>query len=742
MLLRGDLFEDETLGKILFLMLGREEKVSQLRLTAVQYILLGVFLVLAFGLWRLQVARSDYYNTLAEQNRVKQVPILAPRGKIVDREGRIIVDNYPSFSVLLLRDQKRDLMADADKIAGGLHLDPDALRQRLKRAAAMPGYQPIFLKDDITPDELAFIESHRAELPELETITVHRRLYPKGGFMAHVIGYVGQVSEDMLQQPQWEFYNPGDIVGMSGVEQYYNDILMGKNGYRQVMVNSRGKEVGTLSDVPAVPGKQLKLTIDLDLQIAAEEALEGKSGAIVAMDPRTGEILAMVSRPSFDPNAFAVHITRDEWNALVTDPGKPLLNKAIQAQLAPGSVFKIIMAFAGLQEGIAQKLIVNCGGGKSFYGRFFKCWSKHGTVNIDKAIYQSCDSFFYTLAEKLGIERIAKYATMVGLGQKTGIDLPNEAPGVMPSAEWKIKNFKQMWYSGETISVGIGQGAVATTPIQLARAIGAITSDGLLVHPHVAFPDQFPPGFKQVSTYNNKVRLPLDQDNWDIITDGMAKVVDPGGTAPSAHLNGIDFAGKTGSAQTVSNQLMKKMSAKERAEYKDNGWFVGVTPRRNPEIVVACLFQGGLHGALAARIVAKVIAAYVAKQRRIQTEVAKAHGTAPGNKQAEVAAVWHEGDPQNPDKLQTGRFTVPVDSAGKPVSAAPGVEADEKPIPAADLQGTESHTEMAQPEAETPAASDPQPVPAASEPQAQAAPTKKKKVPITPAVTAVPRRQP
>src|SRR5271165_3138094 len=621
-------------------MFGREEKVSQLRLTAVQYILLGIFLVLAFGLWRLQVARSDYYTTLAEQNRIKQVPMLAPRGKILDREGRIIVDNYPSFSVLLLRDQNRNLDVDAEKIASGLHMPPDELRTRLRRMAAAPGYQPLFLKDDITPDELAFIESHRADLPELDIITVHRRLYPKNGFMAHIIGYVGQVSEDMLTQPQWELYNPGDIVGMSGVEQYYNDVLMGKNGSRQVLVNSRGKEVGTLSDVQAVPGKQLKLTIDLDLQIASEEALEGKPGAIVAMDPRTGEILAMVSRPAFDPNEFAVHITRDEWNALVTDPGKPLLNKAIQAQLAPGSVFKTIMATAGLQEGIAQELVVNCGGGKTFYGRFFKCWiasthGSHGSVNISKAIYQSCDSYFYTLAEKLGIDKIAKWATLLGLGQKTGVDLPQEVSGVMPSEEWKIRNFKQKWYAGETISVGIGQGAVATTPIQLARAVGAITSDGVLVHPHVAFPDQFPSNFKQVSTYTDKANLQIDEKNWETITDAMALVVSPMGTAGSAHLNGIDFAGKTGSAQTVSNQLKQKMSAKEKAEFKDNGWFVGVTPRRNPEIVVACLFEGGEHGALAARVASKVIAAYVEKKRRVQTEVAKANGAA-GNNQAEV----------------------------------------------------------------------------------------------------------
>ncbi len=729
-------------------MLGRDEKVSQLRLTAVQYVLLGIFLILAFGLWRLQVARSDYYNTLAEQNRVKQVPILAPRGKILDREGRIIVDNYPSFSVLLLRDQKRDILADADKIAPGLHMAPDELRARLRRMAAVPGYQPLFLKDDITPDELAFVESHRAELPELEMITVHRRLYPKNGFMAHVIGYVGQVSEDMLNQPQWELYNSGDIVGMSGVEQYYNDILMGKNGSRQVLVNSRGKEVGTLSDVSAVPGKQLKLTIDLDLQIASEEALEGKPGAIVAMDPRTGEILAMVSRPAFDPNEFAVHITRDEWNALVTDPGKPLLNKAIQAQLAPGSVFKTIMATAGLQEGIAQTLVVNCGGGKTFYGRFFKCWiasthGSHGSVNISKAIYQSCDSYFYTLAEKLGIEKIAKWATMLGLGQKTGVDLPQEVSGVMPSEEWKIRNFKQKWYAGETISVGIGQGAVATTPIQLARAVGAITSDGVLVHPHIAFPDQFPPTFKQVSTYNDKGHIEIDEKNWETITDAMALVVSPMGTAGSAHLNGIDFAGKTGSAQTVSNQLKSKMSAKEKSEFKDNGWFVGVTPRRNPELVVACLFEGGEHGALAARVASKVIAAYVEKKRRVQTEVAKANGAA-GNNQAEVAAVWHDSDAKNPDKLGAGHFAVPADGSVKPVSAAPGVtDADRKSVPPADLEATETHTDMAQPAAT--AVVQPKPAGIIDAPALQS-PVKKKEPgttqPVGPPAAALPARQP
>src|SRR2546427_8893663 len=329
-------------------MFGRDEKVSHARLTAAQYIILGIFFVLAYGLWRLQVAQSDLYSSLAEKNRVRNVPILAPRGKILDREGRTIVDNYPSFTALLLRDSSRDLLADSDIIAHGLHMDPKEMRERIRKFSSMPQYQPIFLKDDITPDELAFIEAHRNELPELDTIMAHRRLYPRKGFMAHLVGYVGDVSEDMLNQPQWEFYNPGDVVGRSGIELQYNQMLMGKNGARRTIVNSRGKEVQSLSETPAVPGTQLKLTLDIDLQIAAEEALEGKNGAIVAMDPRTGEILAMVSRPSFDPNEFAVRVSRGEWNKLVTDENHPLLNKAIQAQLAPGSVFKIIMATAGL----------------------------------------------------------------------------------------------------------------------------------------------------------------------------------------------------------------------------------------------------------------------------------------------------------------------------------------------------------------------------------------------------------
>ncbi len=692
-------------------MSSRDDKVPPFKITVVQYAILGIFLILAYGLWRLQVGGSGYYEKLAEQNRIRNIPVLAPRGRILDREGRVIVDNYPSFSALLLRDQNRDLDADVDKIASGLHMEPDDVRDRLRRFAHAPQYQPIILKDDITPEELAFIESHHVELPELDTIMSHRRLYPKNGFLAHLIGYVGEVSEDMLNTPQWEFYSPGDVVGKSGVELQYNDWLMGKNGFRRAIVDSRGKEVGHLDETPAMPGKSLRLSIDIDLQIAAEQAMDGKNGAVVAMDPRNGEILAMVSKPSFDPNAFAVRITQKEWTDLVNDPAHPLLNKAIQAQLAPGSVFKIIMATAGMQEGISQTLAINCGGGGTFYGRFFKCWVKtgHGHVTIEKAIYQSCDTYFYTLAERLGIGRIAQYATAFGLGQKTGIDLPQEVSGVMPSEEWKIRNFKQKWFAGETISVGIGQGAVATTPIQLARAIGGIATGGVLYRPHVILPNQVP----DTSDKPASVTVPIDPENWQLITDAMAEVVNPGGTAPSAHLNNVDFAGKTGSSQTISNQAKERVANK--AKFKDNGWFVGVTPRRNPEIVVAVLVEQGEHGYLSARLAAQIIKAYVEKQRardvkmaerfvpgtaanaeavalpvtKVAPAVANPKGTAPAQTTGvsvphntgqeedsiEIAGAWtapgDEGDPQG---LKAGRFRVKLRPRAAPLaSIAPGL---------------------------------------------------------------------
>ena len=652
-------------------MFGRDEKVSAMRLTASQYIILGVFLILAYGLWRLQVMQSDYYSLAAEKNRIRNVPVLAPRGKILDREGRTIVDNYPSSTALLLRDSTRDLNTDADLIAQGLHLNPVDVKAKIRRFASMPQYQPIFLKEDITPDEMAFIAAHRNELPELDTIDDHRRLYPRNGFMAHLIGYVGEVSEDMLNQPQFELYNPGDVVGISGVERQYNALLMGKNGSRQALVDSRGHEVGKLGQTDPTPGKPVKLTIDIDLQIAAEEQLQGKNGAIVAMDPHTGEILAMASGPTFDPNDFAVHVSRDEWNRLVNDPDKPLLNKAIQAQLAPGSTFKVIMSVAGWQEHIAQDLHVNCTGGAEFYGRRFGCWVKggHGSVTLEKAIYQSCDVFFYTLANKLGIERIAKYATDFGLGQKTGIDLPNEVSGVMPSEEWKIRNFKQKWFAGETISVGIGQGAIAITPVQLLRAISAISMGGKMVVPHVINPVDVPAGYVEAAKYTEVKQVPMDPNGWTFITDAMSRVLLPEGTAPSAHIAGLEIAGKTGSAQVVSLALRAKV--KNDDEFAQNGWFVGFTPRRNPDIVVCVLFQGGEHGRLAARLATQLIKAYVDKQHRAPQKVVEK----PKNGTVDIGGLWSAPGPDGrADDLEAARFATNLPKKKMVLAtAAPGM---------------------------------------------------------------------
>ncbi len=597
---------------------AREEKVSAGKLHATQYIVVLVLAVLATGMWRLQVLGADNYKQLAEANRIRKDPVRAPRGKIFDREGRILVDNYPSVSCYLLREQAKDVQADIPLIARGLNLPIEQIEATLRRYQVEPKYESILLKQDITPDEQAFIEAHRNELPELETRDDQRRLYPAGGFAAHLIGYVGEVSEEDLNSSKFDFYEPGDMVGKSGVEETYDSILRGTDGSRDVIVNSHGKEVDVMGQQLAIPGHDLRLTIDLDLQRVAEQAMEGKNGAVVAMDPHTGEILAMVSRPAFDPNQFAVRLTRSYWTQLITDPDHPLMNKAIQAQLAPGSTFKVIMSLAGLEENVAQDLHVMCNGGGTFFGRFFACDKHHGMVDINHAIPLSCDTYYYTLAEKLGIDTIAKYATEVGLSQKTGIDLPDEATGTMPSTAWKMKTQHEKWYAGEVISVGIGQGAVQVTPVQLARAFAGIASGGVLRRPHVVFPDELSPDMASAidATYpgSGDRTIPITTENWETITDAMAETTLTG-TAAAVHLEGIDFAGKTGTAQVVNHSAGATSLGKgaERA----NAWFVGLAPRRNPDIVVAVLCEHGGWGAdAAAPVAAQIINAFVTKQRK------------------------------------------------------------------------------------------------------------------------------
>jgi len=665
---------------------NRDEKIPTLKLTVVQYGILLMMLALAAGLWRLQVLRADDFRLQAEQNRIRKVPLLAPRGKLFDRDGHLLVDNYPSVSCFLVREQGHDTDADLPLIARGLNLDVEQLRSTLRHFRAAPGYQPIPIKQDITADEQAFIEAHRNELPELETIDEERRLYPRDGFAAHLIGYVGEVSEEDLNLPRYAAYEPGDVVGKAGVEETYDELLRGQDGSRDEIVDSHGREVGYLRTQNSVPGQPLKLTIDIDLQRTAEVALGDANGAVVAMDPRNGEILAMVSHPSYDPNAFAVRINRTDWNQLITNPNHPLMNKAIQDQLAPGSTFKIIMAAAGLQEGVAQNMHVMCNGGANFYGRFFHCDHHHGLLTINEAIPMSCDTFFYTLAQRLGIDTIAKYGTALGLGSRTGIDLPNEMAGVMPSTQWEMKNYHQRYYPGNTISVGIGQGETQVTPLQLARALGGIASNGHLVRPHVVAPDQIPAQFHEAVLDSfpgsGDVNVPLNPDTWMTITDGMAAATTPGlyHTAEAAHMEGIDFAGKTGTAQVVGGgDTHTKGGAKT-----PNSWFVGMVPRRNPEIVIAVLQEHGDWGSNSAKIAVQIITTYVNKKRREEHNILEQAGA---SKPVEIGAVWSEPNPSakngtgssQDSALHAGHFT--IDPAVESAVGAKSIASHASPLP-------------------------------------------------------------
>lgn len=570
--------------------------------------MVGVFLFLISGYWDLQVRNPEFYKERAERNRIKALPVIAPRGKILDRDGRVIVDNHSSFSLLLSRETLKP--EHLKPIAEGLNLDYEELKERLRRFdRTRPKYQPIIIKEELTPAELTFVEAHRDPefFPEMEVIHAQRRLYPQNQLAAHLVGYTGEVSDAELDRAEFAAYDQGDIVGKAGIERYYNDWLRGRDGQRRVVVDNRGHEQGATTIKEAEPGKNLQLSIDLDLQVVAELAMEDKRGAVVAIDPRNGEVLAMVSRPAYDPNQFAVRIRNADWQKLTQNPDNPLLNRAIQAQLAPGSTFKPIVAIAGLESGMVDdSTIYRCSGGASFYGHYHKCHLRggHGTVNLHKSLVQSCDVFYYNIGNRLGIDKIAFYAEMAGLGEKTGIDLPGEQEGTVPSTRWKIRRYRQRWYPGETISVSIGQGALTVTPLQLADAISGLLMGGVWYRPHLAM-DQPQPKPRVWSLNPEYVRK---------IADGLYGVVNEGGTGARARIPGIEVGGKTGSAQLVSNEFIR--NSKDGHMYKDNGWFFGFAPRDKPEIMVVVLFEASEHGYLAAPIARDVIKAYFDKKER------------------------------------------------------------------------------------------------------------------------------
>ncbi len=576
------------------------------KIAGFQYTAVGIFIFLISGFWQLQIRRQDTFRELALQNSIKSAPVIAPRGKILDRDGRVIVDNRSSWRLMLSRENLKP--EHIEGIAQGLNMDPNYIREKLARFERRPKYEPLFVKDELTPADLAFVDSHSGSnfYPEMEKIEAQRRLYPQNGMAAHLIGYTGEISENDMDNPEYAKYESGAIVGKFGIERQYNDILTGVDGKRQVTVDNMGRERRLLGFTEAKPGKNLKLTIDLDLQAVAELALEGKRGSIVALDPRTGEVLAMVSRPAFDPNKFRVHISNKDWRELNDDPGHPMLNRAIQAQLAPGSTFKPLMALAGLETGTDPNQSVHCSGGASFYGQYHLCWQHrgHGAISMHNAIVHSCDVYFYTLGNHMGIDTIAYYAQQAGLGKKSGIDLPGEADGTVPSTAWKARLYRQKWYPGETISVAIGQGALTVSPLQLARMAAGLAMGGVWHIPHVLMSETG----KEVPH-----RLKLNPANVAFVKQGMWGVVNEAGTGASARVPGLDISGKTGSAQVASNKVAKGNKA-----LNDNAWFISFAPRDNPEIVVAVLFEGAQHGNLTAPSARDVIKAYFDKKMAAQ----------------------------------------------------------------------------------------------------------------------------
>jgi penicillin-binding protein 2 len=584
-----------------------DKKLPQMRLAAVSYGIVALIGLLLFGFWNLQVIQTTHYADLAERNRIRSIPVIAPRGSILDRQGRVLVDNYPSFSVLLLRDDPKVMESLLPQIADGLGMTLADLHEQIDAAKALPDFQPIVIKPEASPGDIAFIESHRPDIPVLEMMMVHRRRYGQDDFLAHAIGYVGEVSAEDIAASGGRLRS-GDITGKSGLEKQYNDTLMGTDGLRRSIVNSVGKEVGQLSQQDPTPGKPIHLTIDYDLQSVAEQAMAGKMGAVVALDPRTGEVLAMVSHPAYNPNDFAVRIPRQEWDQLNNDPDKPLINRAIQAQLAPGSVFKIYETTAMLEsKAIPADFKVFCPGYATFYGRVFHELnpgdSAHGEMDLHTAIVKSCDIYFYNVGERLGIDRLSYYGTSFGLGRKTGVDLPGEDSGLMPSEAWKERVFHEKWYAGETISLAIGQGATEVTPMQMAYTIGGVISGGVFKQPHLLMSSAPAP----------EIDFPVSESTVDFITQAMWSVVNEGGTAAASKLPGIEFCGKTGTAQVISAQGKEK--ATNKSALKNNAWFVGFAPRRNAEIVVAVLVQAGGYGAEAAAPVARdVVKAYYDKK--------------------------------------------------------------------------------------------------------------------------------
>jgi penicillin-binding protein 2 len=588
------------------------------------YKYLVAFIALAFfmifiRLWSLQVIKGSDLRRLSENNCIRLRENPADRGMLLDRKGRILAHNRPSYEVYLVPEDLKVNPGVVIEVGRLLNIPPEEIQERMKTQKRRAPFKPVKIKSDIDWHELALLESNRVHLPGLIVDVRPRRAYDYGELASHLIGYLGEIDENELKQAKEAPYRMGALIGKYGVEYRWEEDLRGVDGGRQIEVDALGREIRPLGTVEPFPGNNLFLTIDLDLQKTAEEAYQDKNGALIAMDPKTGRILAMVSKPSFEPDIFARNILQEEWDSLVENPHHPLQNKGIQGQYPAGSVFKIVTAIAGLESGmITPSTQFNCAGAFHYGNRDFRCWKEggHGAISLHRAIVESCDVYFYQVGLKVGVDLIAHYANEFGLGRVIGISLPHERPGTVPSSSWKKKRFGVPWYSGETLSFSVGQGYLNATPLQLLMLISGVANGGKQYLPQVVE--------RVENIYGNKLkeyppvelgRANVSEKTLQVIQEALRGAVnDPHGTGWTCLLKEVKVAGKTGTAQVVRLPENFKKGDMNRMpqKFRDHAWFVAYAPFEDPKISIAVLVEhGGFGASAAAPIAKKVIAKYL-----------------------------------------------------------------------------------------------------------------------------------
>jgi penicillin-binding protein 2 len=562
--------------------------------------------VLSFRLWYLQVMKGTYYNELAENNRIRPVKIRPPRGVIYDRKGRPLVENVLTFDISLVPEDTPDLDAAVERIAPIIKMRPVEIRQLLEDAAPVRSqYEPVKLREEAPWDEVALVEAQQDDIPGVIVEPEHRRYYPYGGMASHQFGYIGKVTQ--TQKKKREQLDPGLLVGQSGLEKTYDKLLLGTAGRRMLQVNAAGRKVKDLGIEEPKPGRDLYLTLDLDVQRAAEETLGDRAGAVVALDPNSGEVLALVSHPTYDPNLFPRGISPKDWERLSNDPAHPLYNRAIQSVYPPGSTFKVVVSLAGLDTGqIDPQEKVTCSGSLKSGRRTFRCWKKggHGTISFHQALVESCDVYFYTMGDRIGFDVIARYARMLGLGQTTGIALADEKAGLIPTPSWKQERLKEPWYQGDSFINAIGQGFVLVSPIQAAQMIAAVANGGVFYEPHLVKRSRSrETGEEKIFPVVEKKRSSFDARALDEVRKALIGVTtEAGGTAHGAATPLGTVAGKTGTAQVIAQKVPGR---KLTESTEDHAWFVAYAPAEAPQIAVAVIVQHGGHGGAAAAPVAR-----------------------------------------------------------------------------------------------------------------------------------------